>query len=587
VIGKVAGLFHKDLELIALALPAWKSEGWSMRARHIVLLLTSFAISPAFAGRVESTSSGYRFVEDFRYQGNHAAHIANGAATTVWWDEASWDARGDTSYTAVEPFNSAINNRFHIDIHKAMTANPRDARVNNVSASVGGDGSSGVGIMHLDFQDIISARLRNPMLISNAQVASVSFYAPLFVTTGHWWEIAITPAAGIVGGEHTGVPGQGGAALAGPIVGGAQPGPGHAPAADSINVVAFGASDVPCDTGWQTRFGVTKTIAGTTTQTINYVSQLSELLPTNVDQANTLVHWKLEYSPSGISLLVDLNETGSFSIVESWNVAIPWNEAHVQLMAVAYQADHHPQGACYLGHIREMAWRDVVVQPVKFVATDVFPRNLGAAQVPNQTGFRAYDVRDIQRFGTDVNGVPQPNLGGYSNANSGRYCNDAGYPCFGNQSSASLQLPIPARAGMQVAAAQFVYDTKDRENGSSTSSLSFNGQSIGLLPGHDSVAGAEWVAWVRRAVPLPASTIAASNTINLSLQSGTYLDRLEVEIGYRELNAPLFVNGFEGQSQRSVKATGKAKSKTLNVSELTLTNIIAPFSGKRLAHCGM
>ncbi len=558
-----------------------------MRASTIVLLLTSLLPLSASAGRVESTSSGYRFVEDFRFQGNHAAHIANGAATTVWWDESSWDARGDTSFTAVELINSEINNRFHIDIHRAMTGNPRDARVNNVSAAIGGDGTAGVGIMHLDFQDIISARLRNPMLISNAQVASVSFYAPLFVTTAHWWEIAITPAASIVGAEHTGVPGQGAAALAGPILGGAQPGPGHAPAADSINIVAFGASDVPCDSGWQTRFGLTKTLAGSTTQSVNYVSQLSELLQTGLNQANTLVHWKLEYSPSGISLLVDLNETGNFSLVESWNVAIPWNEVHVQLMAVAYQADHHPQGACYLGHIREMAWRDVIVQPVKFAATDVFPKNLGATQVPNQTGFRAYDIRDIQRFGAAVNGVLQPNAVSYSNANSGRYCNDAGYPCFGNQSSADLTLAIPARAGMQVADAKFVYDTKDRDNESSSSALNFNGQNLGVLPGHDSVAGAESPTWVRRAASIPVTAIATNNAINLSLQSGTYLDRLEVEIGYREVNAPLFANGFEGLSQRTTKSASKSIKASNSISELTLANIVAPLSGKRLAHCGM
>ncbi len=506
----------------------------------------SLACGSALAGNVVSTPTGLQFQEDFRFQGNHAATLPSGQASTVWWDEASWDVRGDTAFSAVTPISASINNRFHIDIHKALNTNPADARLSNTVLAVGGDGSAGVGIMHLDFQDIISARLRNPMQISAAQPGEVSFYAPIFNSTGHWWEIAITPADKIVGGEHTSVPGQGEFALPGPLVNSsAQPGPGHGPAADSINVISFGASDVPCDTGWQVRFGVSKTVAGNLSHAVNQVPNLSNLLQTSPEQANRLVHWRVRFAQTGIELAADPEEDGSFAVLETYAMAVPWNEVHVHLMAVAYQADHHPQGDCYLGHIREVAWRAVKVSPVKYAATDVYPKNANADQAP-AAAWRGYDLRDIQRFGAAINGVPQPNLSSFSVENSGRYCNDAGYPCFDDAANASLSLVMPTRPGLELASAAFLYDARDRDGATTSGSLGIGALAAQNLPGHDSVPAAESQAWVRRALALNPQLLGANSThqLNIALQQGSYIDRMEVEFGFSSPSV-LFANGYE------------------------------------------
>ena len=120
------------------------------------------------------------------------------------WDSTVrlWDARGDTSFPAITPPATG----YHVDVHKALTADPADGREDNTVYVVGGDGSPGVAAMRMDFQGIASARLRNPMLISAAQPGVVSFWTTRFLTTAHWWEIAITPTATVAGAEQTAVP---------------------------------------------------------------------------------------------------------------------------------------------------------------------------------------------------------------------------------------------------------------------------------------------------------------------------------------------------------------------------------------------
>lgn len=509
------------------------------------------------AGEVVATGQGLEFRESFPYSGNHAATIANGSASTVWWDEASWDVRGDSNYISVTPQDATVSNRFHVDVHRSPSTDPRDGRLDNTVLAPGGDGGPGVGVMHLDYQDILDARLRNPLLISPARPARVTFYASGFNTSGHWWEVAITPASRIIGGEHSAVPGQGEAGLLEPFGNGnRQPGPGHSPAEDAVNLVMFGASDVPCSTGWQVRAAVTRSLGGVTTQYVNPVASMDELMPSDPGLAETLIHWQLEFRHDGVVLSADPDEDGQWTLVEQWALQIPWSEVHLHLLGVAYQADHHPQEPCYLGHMRELRWREVRAAPVKYAATDVFPKNANLDHVPTRTHWRAYDLRDIQRFGAPIAGAPQPNTAGFGTDHRGRWCRDGGYPCFGNDTAVSLQVEVPPRAGYVPASARFVYDTKDPSQRSPGAALRVNGTAVGTLPTHASVPGAAPLDWVRRDLAFAPALLAPTTQVQLQLDPGMYLDRMELEIGYAAATMPgaLFSNGFEGQALATLRA---------------------------------
>lgn len=562
------------------------------RSTTCALLLGCVAAytSPGYAGQVVIENGHYRFHEDFAWSGNHAATIGRDGhrATTVWMAEDDWDARGGTGFIQVTPLTDdgvAVTNAFHVDIHKASSTDPRNGVLSNTVYALGGNGDAGIGIMHLDYQDIVSARLRNPLLISATQPGVVRFHAPLFVTTGHWWEIALTPVGELMGAEHSSVP-----SVESPLPfaegDAAQPGPGSdalGPGANSLNVVAIGTADYPCRgfPGWRTRFGVSKTVAGVKSHDVTPGMDQADFLPTDPTQANTLVLWEIQFFPDQVTLAADLDGDGTVTLLESWPVTIEWPEVHLHLVGVAYQATHHPDDECNLGHQRELQWRDVSAYPVKYARTAVFPKNEGTVQVPKELGFWRIDLRDIQRTGV-VDGVAQPNSEPFTPEHPGAYCRDGGFPCFsGSGADRTLSFTLPSSATIGLSEALLVSDLKDAAPASTHASVraTLNGQDLGRFPEHDSVLSDPqfYPEWVRRSVPIPPDAIrGGANTLQLTLEDGAYVDRLEIELLYGSRMSALFADGFEP----SAPSGGTSRSVRRSLGALGITYPLAPVGAR-------
>jgi hypothetical protein len=442
----------------------------------------------------EGGVTGGEFHEPFVWRGAHAAYTDQG--TTVFWDADRWDVRTDTSYLG------AIwgDGDDYGAIHRSNN-NPASGSIDGLDVE-GGDGSPGIGVLQVSHQGITSARLRNPVRIGDGEPATVEFLATAFQTTGHWFEVALTPAASVTPGELTSVPATDDAF---PSDGSGNPGPGHRPASDSINVVTLGWADDPCVYGWKSFMGVTRYVAGAQAETAGTE------FDTDPESMNELVWWRFVFHRDRIEVLVDMDGDGTLEPHEEYPIGVPWDEAHVQLLAVAYQADHHPSpepAECYLGLVRQFGFKNLRAWPVRHARTATFPKD------GDPSPWRGFDLRD-----TAHRGAGQPNSGVYQQY--GDYLPDP----------SRLDVELEAADVADLGAARLVYDI--REGGPVT--LSVNGHDAGPLPGKASAAAAneENSMWARRSIELdPAWLVAGDNLLELDGAAATELDRLELELGY-------------------------------------------------------
>lgn len=194
-------------------------------------------------------------------------------------------------------------------------------------------------------------------------------------------------------------------------------------------------------------------------------------------------------------------------------------------MAIAYQADHHPQEPCFLGQVRELQWRDIEVEPVRYAATAVTPKEQGAENVPRETGWMSFDLRDTQRFGAS-----QPNAEAYDRFGSLAYCRGKVFFCTTQTPRIELTFPRPSRFGV-LSRAQLVYDIRS-VGGSGTATLFLNGTRVGVMPGDDTVKGASGEEWVHRSIDVPVALLRASNDLRIDLEGVVQLDRLQMEFAY-------------------------------------------------------
>lgn len=512
--------------------------------------------------------NGGVFHESFTWRGDHASVANADSSSSVFWNPDDWDVRSATDFAATDIEPGGFQTGHHIDIVKAASDDPTSGAIDKSGTTIGGDGSAGIGLMHISEQAIVSARLRNPMVISDTKPGIVRFNAPRFVTSGHWWEISLSPSDIVVGGELSPVPGDAANChppedscndgVLGPenTVSSDNPGPGRRPAQPSIDVDILGWPDEPTDLqfngpeyGYHFRFASkaqldltpVNNVYPATVDAFNLYNPGTLLPATTPDEIDVLYAFRLEFRPDGIDVYADFDRNGSFSYHEHLARTIPWKEVYVHFMAIAYQADHHPkQGYGWMGTDRDFKWRNLSVEPVKYARTSIAPRDRGTDKVARRTGWMSYDLRDIKRVGPDTNGVPQANPAPYDRVQSLAYTSFK--PFFSSPEPVkSVDLDVELDADQAAAlAARFVYDIRYR----GTATLTINGTSVGKLvpatsaPGaaetsHD-IATADFAdMWVHRSVELlPSLLHAGTNHVHLDLVDNVQLDRLVLEFSH-------------------------------------------------------
>lgn len=455
------------------------------------------------------------FRENFTWQGGHAAVVNEGKGTTVWWDEDNWDTYVGSAHNTVD----ALGEGNAIDISRSPD-DLSDGSMLDDRFVIGGDGSPGVGVMRLDFEGIISARLRNPMLISESEPGVVEFMAPSFATTGHWWEVAIAPTDSVIGGDFTSVPGPG--SVEHTFF--QNPGPGNAPAEESINFIFMGSTDIPCEDGWQTITGFTRT------ENYDRTDVEGPEIPNNPDDKNSLYRFRIVYYPEYIEVYTDINENGQMDLLHTYPVNVPWDEVYVILLGIGYQADHHPQNdECFQGQKRDLQWKDLSIGPVKYASTSAFPKQGGVDQVARNTGWMQFDLRDTLRFG-EVNGATQPNPERYDKNESLLVCTDAEnvFGCETAVTNSNLEFDLPANDAEGISKALFTYNI--RRTGGVT--LYVNDSLIGELPRAD-LPSLSTEEWIHRSIDVPVELFTAgTNSVRLVYEGDVQLEDLQMEFLY-------------------------------------------------------
>ena len=486
---------------------------------------------------VSGGSVGDSFYEPFLWAGDHAATIPGGQGTTVWWDQDAWETRGDSSFNAVD--SEGIGN--YIDIQRGVS-DPASGVIDSRNI-VGGNGDQGVAIMHLDFEGIMDARLRNPLLLSASQPGVVEFSTSNFVTTGHWWEIALSPTDQVLGGEFTAVPSPDSSFDD-------LQGSGHSPAEDSINFLAIGRTDVPATSGWDFKIGVRRSLNGTITQAVG------PSFPTSPSEKDKLYRWRLEFYPDRVEAYADLNEDGVLERLRVLNIAIPWSEVHVHLLGVGYQADHHPQDAGFQGQVRDLPWKDVTIGPVKYARTAAYPKSAGNSRTLQQSGWLGYDLRDHLRTGS-VGGVQQPNDGPYNRHESMAFCSDGGvYGCEVGLDSKTLSFTLPGQDAADMVNALFLYDIR----GPGSAQLTVNGTLVGDLPRPSTVEARASEHWIHRSIAVnPVLLHAGNNTVTIAMTGNVQMDRLQFEFAYGQPGVSLPSLGTLTPSGLFIAAPGSAE----------------------------
>jgi hypothetical protein len=394
------------------------------------------------------------FVENFTWSGTHAAVINGGKGTSVWFNADAWDVTGDTHAIAImgewddkpspnEAGGTTNTNSGHfVYVQKAASGCDASATApctgitDDTALVPGGDKSPGVAVFGLDEQDIVGARLRTPIAISESAPGIIRLRAPRFVTDGGWWELALTPADRAIGGENTVIESQGlqdGLGDVGDTANsaGKGAGPGHDPQEESFNVVFTGVTDFACETnagleGSMMRVAVKSLVKGgskggyktATGERFNawnpksiwnaefhgtYQQDLirpgldgtkeveasmlnkdgsentAKVAAANIADVDNLYLWQIEFRPSGVDVKADFNDGRGLALVEHLKLGVPWTTAYAHFMAVAYQNDHHPQVETDCPFLpipytrRDLRFRTLSIGPVLYSTTSIFP----------------------------------------------------------------------------------------------------------------------------------------------------------------------------------------------------------------------